>query len=40
AKDYGNGSCDLYDEEEFHLMLKLYGAMKHLQALPSTEIRR
>lgn len=40
AKEYGNGSCNLYDEEEFRLMLKLYGAMRHLQTLPSTEIRR
>jgi len=39
AKDYGNGSCNLYEEEEFRMAVKLYGPMKHLQALPSTEIR-
>jgi len=38
AKEYGNGSCNLYEEEQFRLMVKLYGAMKHLQVLPSTEI--
>ncbi len=38
AKEYGNGSCNLYEEEEFRLTVKLYGAMKHLQVLPSTEI--
>jgi len=38
AKEYGNGSCNLYDEVQFRLAVKLYGTMKHLQGLPSMEI--
>lgn len=33
AKAYGNGTCALYDEEEFGRILKLYGSMEHFQTL-------
>jgi len=33
AKSFGEGGCKLYDEEEFRLIKKLYGSMKHLQSL-------
>jgi hypothetical protein len=31
AKAFGEGNCRFYDEEEFALLEKLYGSMKHLQ---------
>jgi len=34
AKEFGKGSCNLYEEEEFHRITKLYGSMKQLQTLP------
>ncbi len=33
AKNFGRGKCKFYDEEEFALIQKLYGSMKHLQTL-------
>lgn len=33
AKQYGLNKCDFYNREEFELMQKLYGSMKHLQTL-------
>lgn len=33
AKEFGQGSCQLYDEEEFRRIIGLYGSMKKLQAL-------
>lgn len=33
AKNFGRGKCRFYDEEEFALLQKLYGSMKHLQTL-------
>ena len=33
AKAFGRGECKLYDETEFSLIKKLYGAMNHLQTL-------
>jgi hypothetical protein len=33
AKSFAEGGCKLYDEEEFNLVKKLYGSMKHLQSL-------
>lgn len=33
AKSFGEGGCKLFDEEEFRLIKKLYGSMKHLQSL-------
>ncbi len=33
AKNFGRGKCRFYDEEEFVLLKKLYGSMKHLQTL-------
>lgn len=31
AKAYGRGDCSFYDKDEFELMEKLYGSMKHIQ---------
>jgi hypothetical protein len=31
AKEYTQGNCSFYDKEEFALVEKLYGSMKHLQ---------
>jgi hypothetical protein len=33
AKAFGEGKCRFYDEEEFKLITKLYGSMKHLQTM-------
>ncbi|MCK4417876.1 MAG: DUF1177 family protein, partial [Candidatus Latescibacteria bacterium] len=33
AKEFGQGSCQLYDEEEFRRIIGLYGSMKKLQVL-------
>lgn len=33
AKAFGEGKCKFYDEEEFKLITKLYGSMKHLQTM-------
>jgi hypothetical protein len=33
AKAFGEGECKFYDKEEFKLIKKLYGSMKHLQTL-------
>lgn len=33
AKAYGEGKCELYDQEEFGRILKLYGGMEHFQTL-------
>lgn len=33
AKEFGQGSCRLYDEEEFRRIVELYGSMKRLQTL-------
>lgn len=33
AKSYGRGLCSFYDKEEFSLITKKYGEMKHLQTL-------
>jgi len=33
AKAFMEGKCSFYDEEEFKLIVKLYGSMKHLQTL-------
>lgn len=33
AKAFGEGECKFYDKEEFELIKKLYGSMKHLQTL-------
>lgn len=33
AKAFGNGACAFYDQEEFLLIQKLYGSLKHLQTL-------
>lgn len=32
AKSFGDGNCRFYDENEFELIKKLYGSMKHLQS--------
>jgi len=31
AKEYTEGNCSFYDAEEFALIEKLYGSMKHIQ---------
>lgn len=31
AKEYGNGTCNFYDHDEFMLLNSLYGSMAHLQ---------
>ena len=31
AKEFGQGSCRFYDEEEYHRIVELYGSMKRLQ---------
>jgi hypothetical protein len=36
AKEFGQGSCKLYDEGEFRRITELYGSMRHLQTLGST----
>jgi len=33
AKAFTEGKCSFYDKEEFELIIKLYGTMKHLQTL-------
>ena len=33
AKAFTEGKCSFYDKEEFELIVKLYGTMKHLQTL-------
>ncbi|MGI6225991.1 MAG: DUF1177 domain-containing protein [Peptococcales bacterium] len=33
AKAFGNGTCTFYDQEEFMLIQKLYGSLKHFQTL-------
>lgn len=33
CKEYGNGKIELYDENEFSLIVKKYGKMNHLQTL-------
>ena len=33
AKAFGEGKCKFYDEEEFKLITRLYGSMKHLQTM-------
>lgn len=33
AKAFGEGKCHFYDEEEFRLITKLYGSMRHLGTL-------
>jgi len=34
AKEFGNGSCRFYDEQEFERLLELYGSMERLQTVP------
>ncbi|MEA3356784.1 MAG: DUF1177 domain-containing protein [Candidatus Bipolaricaulota bacterium] len=36
AKEFGQGSCQLYNREEFRRITELYGSMRHLQTLGST----
>ncbi|RPH31028.1 DUF1177 domain-containing protein [Buttiauxella warmboldiae] len=31
AKEYGRGSCQFFDAEEYQLLLSLYGSLRHLQ---------
>jgi len=33
AKAFTEGKCSFYDKEEFEIIIKLYGTMKHLQTL-------
>ena len=33
AKAFAEGKCSFYDKEEFELIVKLYGTMKHIQTL-------
>lgn len=32
AKEFGEGKCAFYDEEQYQLLTELYGDMRHLQA--------
>lgn len=33
AKEWGEGKCSFYDEEEFKRIIDLYGSMEHLETL-------
>lgn len=35
AKEFGEGRCSFYDEEEFKRILALYGSMEHLKTNPA-----
>ncbi len=34
AKEFGAGTCQFHDQDEFQHLVDLYGSMKHLQTLP------
>lgn len=36
AKEFGEGKLSFYNDEEFRLMVKLYGSMAHLQTMGNT----
>ena len=37
AKEFGAGSCEFYNDNEFQRIVKLYGSMKHLQTIPNLD---
>ncbi|MGY3010333.1 hypothetical protein ACVW1M_000425 [Ewingella americana] len=32
AKEFGRGTCQFFDADEYQLLLSLYGSLRHLQS--------